>query len=62
LETLNRVDQVCEGLQRAASLLEGRLAELENWSSEAQEVWQLIKERQHKGAHLRTKVSRINYS
>ncbi|KAG1964263.1 nesprin-2 [Pimephales promelas] len=56
LETLNRVDQVCEGLQRTASLLEGRLAELENWSSEAQEVWQLIKERQHKGAHLRTKA------
>ncbi|XP_077075807.1 nesprin-2a [Siphateles boraxobius] len=58
-ETLNRVDQVCEGLQRAASLLEGRLAELENWSSEAQEVWQLLKERQHRGhwgPNLRTKA------
>lgn len=60
-ETLNRVDQMCEGLQRAASLLEGRLAELENWSSEAQEVCQLLKERQHRshwGPHLRTKVSK----
>ncbi|KAK7133211.1 hypothetical protein R3I94_015172 [Phoxinus phoxinus] len=58
-ETLNRVDQVCKGLQRAASLLEGRLAELENWSSEAQEVWQLLKDRQHRGhwgPHLRTKA------
>lgn len=64
-ETLNRVDQVCERLQRAASLLEGRLAELENWSSEAQEVWLLLKERQHRGhwgPHLRTKVSRISNS
>lgn len=62
-ETLNQVDQVCEVLQRPASLLEGRLAELENWSSEAQEVCQLLKERQHRGhwgPHLRTKVSRIN--
>ncbi|XDV42021.1 hypothetical protein PO909_010774 [Leuciscus waleckii] len=58
-ETLNQVDQVCKRLQRAASLLEGRLAELENWSSEAQEVWQLLKERQHRGhwgPQLRTKA------
>ncbi|XP_067239734.1 nesprin-2-like isoform X8 [Chanodichthys erythropterus] len=58
-ETLKRVDQVCEGLQRPASLLEGRLAELENWSSEAQEVCQLLKEREHRGhwgPHLRTKA------
>ncbi|XP_052441872.1 nesprin-2-like isoform X3 [Carassius gibelio] len=49
LETLTRVDQVCERLQKAASLLEGRLAELENWSNEAQEVCHHLKERQHRG-------------
>ncbi|XP_059369612.1 nesprin-2-like [Carassius carassius] len=49
LETLTRVDHVCERLQKAASLLEGRLAELENWSNEAQEVCHHLKERQHRG-------------
>ncbi|KAF4099427.1 hypothetical protein G5714_019553 [Onychostoma macrolepis] len=49
LETLTRVDQVCEKLQKVASLLEGRLAELENWSTEAQEVCHHLKERQHRG-------------
>ncbi|XP_016380976.1 nesprin-2-like [Sinocyclocheilus rhinocerous] len=48
-ETLTRVDQVCERLQKATSLLEGRLAELENWSTEAQEVCNHLKERQHRG-------------
>lgn len=58
-----RVDQVCERLQKAASLLEGRLAELENWSNEAQEVCHHLKERQHRGhqgPHPRAKVSTIN--
>ncbi|XP_056337477.1 nesprin-2a [Danio aesculapii] len=57
--TLNRVDQVCEGLQRAASLLEGRLAELENWSTEAQEICQHLSSRQRRGhleSHLRAKA------
>ncbi|KAK2883496.1 hypothetical protein Q8A67_017133 [Cirrhinus molitorella] len=49
IETLTRVDQVCERLQKPASLLEGRLAELENWSTEAQEVCHHLKERQHRG-------------
>lgn len=60
LETLNRVDQGCEGLQRATSLVEGRLAELENWSTEAQEVCLHIKECQRtgqRGPHPRAKVS-----
>uniref|UniRef100_A0A9J7Z0W8 Calponin-homology (CH) domain-containing protein n=1 Tax=Cyprinus carpio carpio TaxID=630221 RepID=A0A9J7Z0W8_CYPCA len=57
-ETLTRVDQVCERLQKATSLLEDRLAELENWSTEAQEVCHHLKERQHRGhwgPHPRTK-------
>ncbi|XP_052390559.1 nesprin-2 isoform X4 [Carassius gibelio] len=48
-ETLTRVDQVCVRLQKATSLLEGRLAELENWSTEAQEVCNHLKERHHRG-------------
>ncbi len=54
---------MCERLQKAASLLEGRLAELENWSTEAQEVCHHLKERQHRGnrgPHPRTKVSTVN--
>ncbi|XP_043093802.1 nesprin-2 isoform X3 [Puntigrus tetrazona] len=59
LETLTHVDQVCERLQKATSLLEGRLAELENWSTEAQEVYHHLKERQHRGhqgPHPRSKA------
>ncbi|XP_049338084.1 nesprin-2 isoform X3 [Astyanax mexicanus] len=47
-ETLSRVEQTCEGLQKGASLLEGRLAELDHWSTEALEVCQQLKEWQHK--------------
>ncbi|XP_051511030.1 LOW QUALITY PROTEIN: nesprin-2-like [Myxocyprinus asiaticus] len=58
-ETLSSVDKSCEGLQRAASLLEGRVAELENWITEAQEVCQHLKEcqhRGHRGPHPRAKA------
>ncbi|KAI2651915.1 Nesprin-2 [Labeo rohita] len=57
-ETLTRVDQVCERLQKPASLLEGRLAELENWGTEAQEFCQHLKERKlrgQRGPHPRAK-------
>ncbi|XP_016149734.1 nesprin-2-like [Sinocyclocheilus grahami] len=59
LEILTRVDQMCERLQKAASLLEGRLAELETWSTEAQEVCHHLKDRQHRdhwGPHSRAKA------
>ncbi|XP_051500897.1 nesprin-2-like [Myxocyprinus asiaticus] len=58
-ETLCGVDKSCEGLQRAASLLEGRVAELENWRSEAQDVCQHLKEcqrRGHRGPHPKAKA------
>ncbi|KAL6486315.1 hypothetical protein MHYP_G00057070 [Metynnis hypsauchen] len=56
-EDLSRVEHACEGLQRGASLLEGRLAELGHWSTEAIEVCQQLKEWQHKhqGPHPRVK-------
>ncbi|XP_036438507.1 LOW QUALITY PROTEIN: nesprin-2 [Colossoma macropomum] len=56
-EDLSRVEQACEGLQRGASLLEGRLAELGHWSTEAIEVCQQLKEWQHRhqGPHPRVK-------
>ncbi|XP_072538856.1 nesprin-2a isoform X2 [Salminus brasiliensis] len=47
-ETLNRVEQACKRLQKGASLLEGRLAELGHWSTEAIEVCQQLREWQHR--------------
>ncbi|XP_017539502.1 nesprin-2 isoform X2 [Pygocentrus nattereri] len=56
-EDLSKVEQACEGMQRGASLLEGRLAELGHWSTEAIEVCQQLKEWQnkHQGPHPRVK-------
>ncbi|TRY94948.1 hypothetical protein DNTS_013097, partial [Danionella cerebrum] len=58
LNTLNQVDQLCERLLRPTSLLEGRLAELENWSTEAQEIHQYLKGRNRGDwePHLRAKA------
>ncbi|KAI4900991.1 hypothetical protein NFI96_032985 [Prochilodus magdalenae] len=56
-EDLSRVEQACEGLQKGASLLEGRLAELGHWSTEALEVCHQLKDWQHRhqGPHPRAK-------
>ncbi|XP_044232894.1 nesprin-2-like isoform X4 [Thunnus albacares] len=48
-EMLVKAERTCEELQRAASRLEGCLAELDHWSSEALDCYQLLKEKEHRG-------------
>ncbi|XP_028858074.1 nesprin-2a isoform X4 [Denticeps clupeoides] len=57
-ESLGRAEHTCEGLQCASSLLEGRLAELDHWGTEASEAIEVLKEQQHRGyqgSHRRAK-------
>ena len=44
-----KVERTCGELQRAASGLEGRLAELDHWSTEALDCYQLLKEKEQRG-------------
>ncbi|XP_062858585.1 nesprin-2a [Trichomycterus rosablanca] len=58
-QALGEVDQASKKLQKAASLLEGRLAELGHWSTEAMEFCRQSKEWQQKGRqgpHARAKA------
>ncbi|XP_041951730.1 nesprin-2-like isoform X2 [Alosa sapidissima] len=58
-ESLGQVQQACEGVQRGASLLEGRLAELVHWSTEVSEALDTLREwerRGHPGLRPRVKT------
>lgn len=44
-QALVRAERTCSDLQRATSMLEGRLAELSHWGTEALEVHQHLEER-----------------
>ncbi|XP_076613023.1 nesprin-2a [Chaetodon auriga] len=46
---LAEAERTCEELQRAASRLEGRLAELDHWSTEALNCQQHLQEKKNKG-------------
>ncbi|KAG8011392.1 Nesprin-2 [Nibea albiflora] len=48
-QTLADAERSCAELQRAASRLEGRLAELDRWSTEALDCHQHLKEKKHRG-------------
>nr|XP_029132131.1 nesprin-1-like [Labrus bergylta] len=48
-QVLAEAERTCGELQRAASRLEGRLAELNHWSTETLDCYQQLKERKHKG-------------
>ncbi|KAM7367651.1 hypothetical protein PAMP_013936 [Pampus punctatissimus] len=48
-EVLVEAEKTSGELQRAASRLEGRLAELDHWSSEALDCYQHLKEKEHRG-------------
>ncbi|KAI1897763.1 hypothetical protein AGOR_G00086620 [Albula goreensis] len=48
-QELCRAEQASDKLQRSASALESRLAELQHWETEAQEVYQLLKEGEKRG-------------
>ncbi|XP_062293145.1 nesprin-2 isoform X5 [Scomber scombrus] len=48
-EMLVEAERTCGELQQAASGLEGRLAELDHWSSEALDCYQLLKEKEQRG-------------
>ncbi|KAG7461305.1 hypothetical protein MATL_G00208680 [Megalops atlanticus] len=49
LQALGGADRASEELQRNASALEGRVAELEHWDTEAREVYWLLKEGERRG-------------
>ncbi|KAG5846987.1 hypothetical protein ANANG_G00120830 [Anguilla anguilla] len=49
MQELHEVERASADLQKSASALEGRLAELEHWEIEAWEVCQLLKERERRG-------------
>ncbi|XP_062415634.1 nesprin-2-like isoform X4 [Pungitius pungitius] len=46
---LDDAERACGELQRAASGLEGRLAELDHWSTEAMDCFQQPREKRHRG-------------
>ncbi|KAM3603169.1 uncharacterized protein V6R79_017666 [Siganus canaliculatus] len=48
-QMLGEAERSCGELQRAVSRLEGRLAELDHWSTEALNCQQQLKEKKHKG-------------
>nr|XP_046228198.1 nesprin-2 isoform X4 [Scatophagus argus] len=48
-QMLAEAERACGELQRAASRLEGRLAELDHWSTEALDCHQHLKEGRHRG-------------
>ncbi|XP_042359998.1 LOW QUALITY PROTEIN: nesprin-1-like [Plectropomus leopardus] len=48
-QMVSEAERTCGELQRAASGLEGRLAELDRWSTEALDCYQHLKEKQHRG-------------
>ncbi|XP_045916276.1 nesprin-2a isoform X2 [Micropterus dolomieu] len=48
-QMLAEADRTCRELQRAASRLEGHLAELERWSTEALDCLQHLKGKKHRG-------------
>lgn len=58
-QAVGEAEQTCGGLQKTASELEGRLAELAHWNTEAMEICQHLRELQHRGqhgSHPKTKV------
>ncbi|XP_035851599.1 nesprin-2 [Sander lucioperca] len=48
-QRLAEAERSCGELQRAVSRLEGRLAELDHWSTEALDCYQHLKEKKHRG-------------
>ncbi|KAI3363656.1 hypothetical protein L3Q82_001281 [Scortum barcoo] len=48
-QMLAEAERTCGELQQAASMLEGRLAELDHWSTEALDCYQQLKEKKHRG-------------
>ncbi|XP_068433248.1 nesprin-2a [Clinocottus analis] len=48
-QMLDEAERTCGELQRAASRLEGRLAELDHWSTEAVDCYQHLREKEHRG-------------
>ncbi|XP_054910388.1 nesprin-2-like [Poeciliopsis prolifica] len=53
---LVEAERRCGALQRAASQLEGRVAELDHWSSEAPDGYDQLMERKHRGGQSAAKV------
>ncbi|XP_026174095.1 nesprin-2a isoform X2 [Mastacembelus armatus] len=49
-QMLAAAESTCGELQRAASRLEGRLAELHHWSTDALDCYQCLKEKKHRGS------------
>ncbi|XP_030628013.1 nesprin-2a [Chanos chanos] len=50
-QSLSTAEQACECLQKGASLLEGRVAELSHWTTEALDVCEHLKEREQRRLH-----------
>ncbi|CAJ1078355.1 LOW QUALITY PROTEIN: nesprin-2 [Xyrichtys novacula] len=48
-QMLVEAEQTCEELQRAASIVEGHLAELDRWSTEAMDCYLKLKEKEQRG-------------
>ncbi|XP_023270952.1 nesprin-2-like [Seriola lalandi dorsalis] len=48
-QVLSEAERTCGELQRAASRLEGRLAELDHWSTDALDCYQNLKDKEHRG-------------
>ncbi|XP_014859415.1 PREDICTED: nesprin-2-like isoform X6 [Poecilia mexicana] len=53
---LAEAERCCGDLQRAASQLEGRVAELDHWSTEALDCYDQLMERKHRGGQSAAKV------
>ncbi|XP_027896962.1 nesprin-2a isoform X6 [Xiphophorus couchianus] len=55
LKQLVEAERCCGALQRAASQLDGRVAELDHWSSEALDCYDQLMERKHRGGQSAAK-------
>lgn len=61
---LAEAEQACGELQRAASRLEGRLAEMDHWGNEALDCYQKLKTKEERGRptlESTAKVSKLNF-
>lgn len=57
---LVEAERTCGELQRAASRLEGRLAELAHWSSEALDCYQHLKDKEHRGRSALESTAKVS--
>lgn len=57
---LAEAERTCGELQQAASRLEGRLAEVDHWSTEALDCHQHLEEKKHRGRSVLDPMAKVS--